>query len=50
MSRLKKSCKKVNHIHIRSYFELPYEPEEFLAEFGYSLEKTVLSLPKFLKH
>lgn len=30
----------------RSYFELPYEADEILAEFGYSLEKTVLSLPK----
>jgi hypothetical protein len=30
----------------RSYFELPYEADEILAEFGYCLEKTVLSLPK----
>ncbi|NET72385.1 MAG: hypothetical protein F6K62_16045 [Sphaerospermopsis sp. SIO1G2] len=30
----------------RSYFELPYEADEILAEFGYSLFKSRLSLPK----
>lgn len=30
----------------RSYFEMPYEPDEILAEFGYSLSKSRLSLPK----
>ncbi|NJK68777.1 MAG: hypothetical protein HC789_13175 [Microcoleus sp. CSU_2_2] len=29
----------------RSYFELPYETDEILAEFGYSLAKAELSLP-----
>jgi hypothetical protein len=29
----------------RSYFELPYETDEILAEFDYSLVKTELSLP-----
>ena len=29
----------------RSYFEMPYEPDEILAEFGYSLTKSRLSLP-----
>jgi hypothetical protein len=30
----------------RSYFELPYEADEILAEFDYSLSKGRLSLPK----
>jgi hypothetical protein len=30
----------------RSYFELPYETDEILAEFDYSLSKGRLSLPK----
>lgn len=30
----------------RSYFELPYEAEDILAEFDYSLIKSRLSLPK----
>lgn len=30
----------------RSYFELPYEADEILAELGYSLAKKELSLPK----
>jgi len=30
----------------RSYFELSYEPEEILAEFGYSLIRSRLALPK----
>lgn len=30
----------------RSYFELPYETDEILAEFGYSLLKIELTLPK----
>lgn len=29
----------------RSYFEMPYEADEILAEFGYSLTKSRLSLP-----
>ncbi len=30
----------------RSYFEMVYEPDEILAEFGYSLIKSRLSLPQ----
>lgn len=30
----------------RSYFELPYEPDEILAEFDYALVIKELSLPK----
>ncbi len=30
----------------RSYFELPYEADDILAELGYSLVKTELDLPK----
>ncbi|MFM7366797.1 MAG: hypothetical protein ACKO2Z_03115, partial [Sphaerospermopsis kisseleviana] len=30
----------------RSYFELPYEADDILAEFNYSLIKTHLSLPQ----
>ncbi|WNZ21642.1 hypothetical protein HJG54_01315 [Leptolyngbya sp. NK1-12] len=30
----------------RSYFEMPYESDEILAEFGYVLERSRLSLPK----
>ncbi len=30
----------------RSYFELPYEPEDILAEFGYGLLRSWLDLPK----
>lgn len=30
----------------RSYFEMPYEPDEILAEFSYSLSKLRLSLPQ----
>jgi hypothetical protein len=30
----------------RSYFEMPYETDEILAEFGYSLAKTRLTLPQ----
>lgn len=30
----------------RSYFELPYETEDILAEFGYSFVKVELSLPQ----
>ena len=30
----------------RSYFELPYEADEILAEFDYSLQRAELSLPK----
>ena len=30
----------------RSYFELPYEADDILAEFNYSLERAELSLPK----
>lgn len=33
----------------RSYFELPYEADEILAELGYSLLKSRLSLPKTTK-
>lgn len=32
-----------------SYFELPYETDEFLAEFDYSLVKAELSLPHTLR-
>lgn len=30
----------------RSYFEMPYEPDEILAELGYRLVRSRLSLPK----
>ncbi|BAZ25888.1 hypothetical protein NIES4073_67940 [Kalymmatonema gypsitolerans NIES-4073] len=30
--------------HARSYFELPYEAEEILAEFDYSLQRAELFL------
>ncbi|NET58756.1 MAG: hypothetical protein F6K47_22160 [Symploca sp. SIO2E6] len=30
----------------RSYFEMPYEPDEILAELGYTLVRSSLSLPK----
>ncbi|MGD1902382.1 MAG: hypothetical protein ACFB9N_09100 [Geitlerinemataceae cyanobacterium] len=30
----------------RSYFELPYEADEILAEFGYALKKSRLTLPQ----
>ena len=33
----------------RSYFELPYEADDILAEFNYSLIKSRLSLPKTTK-
>ncbi|MEN2383715.1 MAG: hypothetical protein HEQ35_23570 [Gloeotrichia echinulata IR180] len=29
-----------------SYFEMPYEPDEILAELGYALVKTHLELPR----
>ena len=33
----------------RNYFEMPYEPDDILAEFGYSLELTTVDWPSF-KH
>lgn len=30
----------------RNYFELPYEPEDILAEFDYTLQRAKLNLPK----
>ncbi len=30
----------------RSYFEMPYEPDEILAELGYTLVRTPLNLPR----
>lgn len=30
----------------RQYFEMAYEPEDILAEFGYTLQRSVLSLPQ----
>lgn len=33
----------------RSYFEMPYEPDEILAELGYALVRSRLSLPKTTK-
>jgi hypothetical protein len=33
----------------RSYFEMTYEPEEILAEFGYTLIRSKLALPKTQK-
>ncbi|OCQ96023.1 hypothetical protein BCD64_11725 [Nostoc sp. MBR 210] len=30
----------------RSYFEMSFEPEDILAEFGYSLKRSTLNLPK----
>lgn len=41
-----KSCKKVSPTYARSYFELPYEADEILAEFDYSLQRAELFLPK----
>lgn len=34
----------------RSYFDLPYETDQILAEFDYSLSKLSLSLPKTTRH
>ena len=31
----------------RNYFELSFEPEDILAEFGYSLLRSVLNLPQY---
>lgn len=31
----------------RQYFEMTYEPEDILAEFGYTLKRAVLNLPQF---
>ena len=31
----------------RSYFEMSFEPEDILAEFGYSLQRTYLNLPLY---
>lgn len=30
----------------RSYFEMPYEPEDILAAFGYTLQRTAVDLPQ----
>jgi hypothetical protein len=30
----------------RQYFEMAYEPEDILAEFGYSLQRSILTLPQ----
>jgi hypothetical protein len=30
----------------RSYFEMPFEPDDILAEFGYSLKRSLLNLPQ----
>ena len=30
----------------RSYFEMPFEPEDILAEFGYALKRSPLNLPQ----
>ncbi|HAJ63693.1 MAG TPA: hypothetical protein DCP31_34385 [Cyanobacteria bacterium UBA8543] len=30
----------------RSYFEMPFEPEDILAEFGYSLKRSLFNLPQ----
>lgn len=30
----------------RQYFEMPYEPEDILAEFGYTLQRSMLTLPQ----
>jgi len=30
----------------RSYFEMPYEPEDILAAFGYGLRRTAVDLPR----
>ena len=34
----------------RSYFEMPYEPDEILAELGYSLIRKHLTLPRSDRH
>ncbi|MFN4280842.1 hypothetical protein [Thermosynechococcus sp.] len=30
----------------RQYFEMPYEPEDILAEFGYTLQRSILTPPQ----
>lgn len=34
----------------RSYFEMPYEADEILAEFGYTLKRSRLELPRSNRH
>jgi hypothetical protein len=34
----------------RQYFEMVYEPEDILAEFGYTLKRSLLSLPQSTAH
>jgi hypothetical protein len=45
MSKIK-ILQKDQSYTFRSYFELPYEADEILAEFDYSLQRAELSLPK----
>jgi len=41
----RKILQECREYSFRSYFELPYETDEILAEFDYSLIKSELSLP-----
>jgi hypothetical protein len=34
----------------RQYFEMAYEPEDILAEFGYTLQRSMLTLPQSTAH
>jgi hypothetical protein len=45
MTRLKILQENVNY-SFRSYFELPNDPDEILAEFGYTLRQARLKLPQ----
>lgn len=45
MSKIK-ILQKDQSYTFRSYFELPYEADDILAEFDYSLQRAELSLPK----
>jgi hypothetical protein len=45
MSKLKILQENANY-SFRSYFELPNDPDEILAEFGYTLKQARLQLPK----
>ena len=43
----RKSILQENQSYIfRSYFEMPYQPDEILAELGYSLIRKHLTLPR----
>ena len=46
----KKILQEGESYSFRSYFELPYDIEEILAELGYSFIKKAVILPKTSKH